>query len=384
MPSPRRITFGRVAAILATLAGALLLAGVVVWVVHVLSSSNDSDAAPRSTGQASAATAAPAAHAARLRPMYWGATIEYSGGQAPWQMGTVGTFSHVAGKQLSLISWGSQFYSPQFCGGYCPFQTANFNKVRSYGAVPIFSWSPDPAVRHMDRNIANGSQDRYITQWARAAKAWGHPFFLRFAWEMNGRWFPWGVGGRGVTNNGYYNRPSDWVAMYRHVHNIFGRVGARNVTWVWCPNWTAAPYTYTPVSRFYPGNRYVDWTCIDGYNAGNPWLSFTRIYQSSYRTIVRHIAPSKPMMLGEVSSTEAGGSKAAWIRKMFSALASDFPKVRAIVWFEGRNLGPGNRHDWVVESSRSSTRAFRRGIGQRAFRGNRFSHLRGDPIRPPG
>ena len=35
---------------------------------------------------------------------------------------------------------------------------------------------------YTDADIANGSQDAYITQWAEAAKAWGHPFFLRFDW----------------------------------------------------------------------------------------------------------------------------------------------------------------------------------------------------------
>ena len=137
---------------------------------------------------------------------------------------------------------------------------------------------------------------------------------------------PLGVGGRGVTKNGYDNTPSDWVAMWRHVHNIFTSVGARNVSWVWCPNWTSAPFTYTPVSRFYPGDRYVDWTCLDGYNADDPWLSFSQVYGRSYQTIVKHIAPTKPMMLGEVSSTEAGGSKATWIRNMFAALGRSFPE----------------------------------------------------------
>ncbi len=379
----RRIFGGRGGAVLVSAAVALLLAAGAVWVSQAIGSSNASKAASGGSGELAAANASALAVTARAHPSYWGASIQYSSGQAPWQMGTASQFAGIAGKRVSLISWGSQFDSAAFCGGYCPFQTSNFDKIRSYGAIPIFSWSPSPAVRGMDRKIANGSQDAYIRQWAQAAKAWGHPFFLRFAWEMNGRWFPWGVGGRGVTKNGYDNKPSDWVAMWRHVHNIFTSVGARNVSWVWCPNWTSVPYTYTPVSRFYPGDRYVDWTCLDGYNADDPWLSFSQVYGRSYQTIVKHIAPTKPIMLGEVSSTEAGGSKATWIRNMFAALGRSFPKVRALIWFEGQNLGPGNRHDWVVESSRSSELAFRRGIGQRAYRRNVFGHISQSPIRPP-
>src|SRR5690242_20242613 len=118
---------------------------------------------------------------AQANPAYWGASITNAQGHAPWQMSAVTTFSRVTGKGLSLIGWGSPFYSAADCGGYCPFQTAQFNAVRSYGAIPVLSWGPNSAPK-LDRQIANGSQDGYITQWARAAKAWGHPLFLRFAW----------------------------------------------------------------------------------------------------------------------------------------------------------------------------------------------------------
>ena len=52
----------------------------------------------------------------------------------------------------------------------------------------------------------------------------------------------------------------------------------------------------------------------------------------------------------DVWSTEAGGSKATWIKNMFRELPGFFPKVRALIWFEGPNLGPGGHHDWMVES----------------------------------
>ena len=38
----------------------------------------------------------------------------------------------------------------------------------------------------------------------------------------------------------------------------------------------------TPLTRLYPGARYVDWTCVDAYNFGeipmkrDRWRSFTR------------------------------------------------------------------------------------------------------------
>ena len=34
------------------------------------------------------------------------------------------------------------------------------------------------------KTIVSGKHDRYIRQWARDAKTWGKPFYLRFAHEM--------------------------------------------------------------------------------------------------------------------------------------------------------------------------------------------------------
>ena len=46
---------------------------------------------------------------------------------------------------------------------------------------------------------------------------------------MNGNWFAWMEGVNG-------NQPGEYVAAWRHVHDIFTAVGATNVSWVWCPN----------------------------------------------------------------------------------------------------------------------------------------------------
>src|SRR6476659_9673922 len=110
------------------------------------------------------------------------------------------------------------------------------------------------------RDIAAGKYDGWILEWARQARAFGHPLFLRWDWEMNGTWFPWS------TTPGQSTTPAEYVAGWRHMHDLFVRVGARNVSWVWCPN--VAYNGSTPYSDVYPGPAYVDWTCLDGYNKG--------------------------------------------------------------------------------------------------------------------
>jgi hypothetical protein len=288
------------------------------------------------------------------------------------------SFDRLTGKNLSIISWGSLFYSPGYCaGGWCNFQTTEFDAVRGYGALPLFSWGPTWS-RSVDAKIARGDYDSYLTTWAKAAKAWGHPFFLRFAWEMNGSWFPWGVGGSGIAAG---NTPSSYVAMWRHVYTLFQHAGATNVTWVWCPNVTANS-TYHPLSALYPGNRYVNWTCIDGYNGDNPWRSFGSIYGDTYASVMS-VAPRKPMLVGEVSSTEAGGSKAAWINSMFATLPSLFPNIRGVLWYEANAPGPGGHRDWTVDSSPSSLRALRAGLKSPLYRSNTYSGAHIAPIPAP-
>jgi hypothetical protein len=299
--------------------------------------------------------------------VYWGAWIKYGSAEAPFDMTVTTTFESHAGKGMSLIHWASPFNDGPYdwCGGYCSFQTSYFNAARSHGSIPFFSWSPLPGGSgYTDAAVAAGSQDAYITSWARAAAAWGHPFFLRFAWEMNGNWFPWGVGNSGTTT-------SDYKAMWHHVHDIFVAQGATNATWVWCPN--AEFSGSADLASLYPGDSYVDWTCIDGYNSGSPWVSFASLIGPTYDKLST-IAPSKPVAIGEFASTESGGSKAAWITDMFAALPTRFPAVKALLWFDKPESFQGHS-DWQIESSSTAQLAFASGIQSSSYASNLFGTI---------
>ena len=79
---------------------------------------------------------------------------------------------------------------------------------------------------------------------------------------MNGNWqAPYSPGVNG-------NTASDYINAWRHFHDLTAQAGAANVTWVWCPD-TDPGKIYTPYSQLYPGDSYVDWTCLDGYNTGS-------------------------------------------------------------------------------------------------------------------
>jgi hypothetical protein len=321
--------------------------------------------------------------AGKSQKIYWGAQIgdQMTGEAAPWDMRPVHRFERIAGKGLSLIEFGSPF--AECSGGHCTmtkFPTTPLRNVRNYGAIPIFSWNSSggaavnqPAFQLSD--VIRGRYDDYIRGFARQAKQWGHPFFLRFDWEMNGFWFPWNEGVNG-------NRPGQFVAAWRHVHDIFKSVRANNVSWVWCPN-VEVNGNLRKLAPLYPGGRYVDWTCLDGFNwgrrAGSPgWLSFNQIYKSTYRRIAR-LAPSKPMILAEMASTDRGGSKANWIRNTYHEIRTRYSKIHGVVWYDVNDRGTG----WPIETSHSVSGAFRRAIGNPAYQPNVFKKLSANPIPPP-
>jgi beta-mannanase len=311
--------------------------------------------------------------------MYWGTWTDKhrTGSAPPWDMSAAAQVESQVGKNMSLIEFGTPM---TYGDGQQPFTfpSNEFNKIRSHGSIPFFSWSTH-AMRnysHPDFTLAaiiNGSKDTLIRQWATSAKNWRSPFFLRFNWEMNGGWFPWG-------ERYGSNKAGEYVAAWRHVHDIFKSVGATNVTWVWCP--TADPWrTLQPLAGLYPGDAYVDWTCMDVYNMNAPWLRWAQVGRSTYDEIMR-IAPSKPMVIAETGSTESGGSKAAWITDMFASLPS-FPKIRGLIWFDSLEGGSSAYNDYNLDSSTSAINAFATAAQSPSLVDNQYGRITASPIAPP-
>jgi hypothetical protein len=323
----------------------------------------------------------PGVATAKPRPLYWGAWIgsQLTGNEAPWDMSATGNFQARLGRGLSLLQFSAPFSRCEDgdCSYYA-FPTAEMEAIRAYGAIPLFSWGSgvsggDPRDFRL-AELNAGRYDAYIEEFARAAAAWDHPFFLRFDWEMNGNWFPWG----GEVNG---NTAAEYRQAWRHVHDIFTAAGATNASWVWCPY---AKLTESLWLRpFYPGRRYVDWTCLDTYNWGpespapTRWHSFRELFEPTYRRIVERIAPNKPMLIGEVGTTGTPEARAWWIHGMFASLRHRFPKVRGVVWFNKVDSGI----DWTLDSG-PAIEAFSRELAH-GSKQNVYGALEGTPIPPP-
>jgi beta-mannanase len=206
------------------------------------------------------------------------------------------------------------------------------------GRVPLVNWEP----HKIDFNkIVDGSLDATIMARAKGSKALGKKFFLDFAAEMNGD-EAWGG-----------NNAPLYVAAYRHIHDIFAREGASNVVWAWCPNVTDINGGNKDTMSYYPGDAYVDWTGVDGYNWGTTnggWQSFRQVFQDIYPLLA---AKKKPIIIGEMSSAQAGGDKGKWIDEIIPTLRANYPLIKCVVWFD-----INKEADWRISSSPASEAAF--------------------------
>jgi len=271
----------------------------------------------------------------------------------PTDTAGLAAFESHAGKKVSLYGdYRSFYYDPNF-------PTAAADAVRSRGEIPMITWEPwDPRSGSASQSayslaaIASGAHDALISRWASQVRAWGRPLWLRFAHEMNGDWYPWAEKVNG-------NRPGDYVAAWRHVHDVFQRAGVTNVTWVWSPN-VLMPNTPS-LASLYPGDAYVDRLGVDGYNwGGASWQSFDSVFGATLAEL--HRLSSKPIVIGETASSEVGGSKAQWIQQFFAGMAKD-PSIKAFVWFNLKKEA-----DWRIESSSAAQQAFSAGVADSRYR----------------
>jgi hypothetical protein len=190
--------------------------------------------------------------------------------------------------------------------------------------------------------INDGSSDRNAASVARKLARMKRPILLRWGWEMNGDWFEWG----GPQNG---NDPAAYVRAYRRLHRIFRENGADNVAWVWSPNWNSSPRTAANSFRkYYPGDAYVDWVGISGYN----------FYGESPRTLFDDITKAygdrKPIILSETAAVQ---DRAAFIKALSSWVRAS-PAVGAVVWFD-TDVQHDSEHNFRFDTDAAALAAYR-------------------------
>ena len=207
--------------------------------------------------------------------------------------------------------------------------------ISENGWIPMVSANPYYADECIDegftlyKEIAIGSCDAILHKIAKNLSKYKDPYFIRFAWEMNVDTIDWSTLKTGST-------PHEFIDAWRRFHDIMRQEGATSAIWVF------SPQIDTPTTQdfyeLYPGDEYVDWVGLDGYNWGltqswSGWQEFDKAYFSSYKRMVA-LAPSKKFMIAEINSTDVGGDKAEWYRIMLiNDIHKNYPEIEAIVFF---------------------------------------------------
>ena len=189
-------------------------------------------------------------------------------------------------------------------------------------------------IRYAD--IAAGKLDATLRRQAVGFKALRQPVYVSFDHEADSKYK---FGRRGT--------PAQFVAAWRHIHNVYAAAGATNVAWVWTV--TGWKGNWSREDQLWPGSRYVDWVSFDPYNlAGcqdgrinrDQWISFDQAVRDPYR----HFTTSsrygtKPLMLSEfgtVTDYAQPQKTGQWYAAVPSALQR-YPKIKAVAQFNKKN-----------------------------------------------
>lgn len=300
--------------------------------------------------------------------------------QAPFDFATFDDAAMDAGGRQSLVGYFGG-WDQTYRGDVV---TASWKR----GLLPMLTWESRPISAPNDQTvlpeyslprILAGDFDAYLHQYAKDIVATGLPLAIRLDHEMNGTWYPWSEQkSDGSSLNG--NGPGDFVAMWRHVHDIFAAEGANQfVIWTWAPNIVNnLPTRHQDVSylqSLYPGDEYVDLVGASGYlrTPFKPENDFTFGYTFDATLDQLRAITDKPIIIAEVGATETGGHKAAWVTSMFDAFAD--PANDDIIGFAWFNLavttisgGERVTNDWRIDSRADSLAAFATGLADPAGR----------------
>lgn len=307
---------------------------------------------------------------------YTGAYIEFGETEDVITLEGIEDFEKLVGKHQAIIA-SSSFWGEQ------RFPAKSLLVVGRHHAVPLLFWSPWDRPYQEEKGpdrfsleqILVGRWDVYIDSWADQARAFGGPILVSWGLEMNGNWFPWsgayyGAGEELATGESVriVRGPEIYQRAYRYVVERVRARGAENVLWGFHINSFSYPNEpWNQPARYYPGSDYVDWlgASIYGKQFGDDdWFSFHQVMEIPYRELCA-LDPVKPILVAEwgVGEFPKSGSKAAWLKEAFAAFKSEYPRVKAAIYWHERWMNADSSYTNLrVNSSPDSLEAYRQGV----------------------
>jgi mannan endo-1,4-beta-mannosidase len=283
------------------------------------------------------------------------------------------------GKTPNLDMW-FQAWDADATSGKSNFPTRDARAACSAGILPMMTWeswntsvtssaNPGPAYAQKAfaaKTVTSGKYDIYIRNTALAIKSAGCPVAIRFDQEANGYWYPWGLTNQGMGS--LRDTPKQYIAMWRHVWNVFHTAGATNVLWVWSPNILSGSAGQASLKASYPGSKYVDEVGIDGYFfAGTPTTFATRFGPTMAQL---KFAKAKRWMIAETAVGGAGPQssnithKPTEITNLLDAVAAN-KQFNGLVYFD--QFKSTAHANWLLNENAASERAFKAAINKKTY-----------------
>ena len=231
------------------------------------------------------------------------------------------------------VAWGSSF------------DAAAAQNAWSYGALDFVVWEPWDTTT---AKIAAGDSDSYIETFAAAVRALNVPIVLSFGHEFNGNWYPWGTTG---------STAAQFVAAWRHVHDLFAQAGATNVVWVWDPN-DVYPVPDVNLADYYPGDSYVDWVGVTGYWTQPGPNTYSTLYLPTLEEIRQFT--QKPFLIAE-TAVAPGSAESDSLTDLFQAV-DQHSDILGFVWYDYDKGG-----DWRIENRPSLEAQFQDDLASGTF-----------------
>jgi hypothetical protein len=288
-------------------------------------------------------------HGAHIRPVYIPVLPDSLGPEDYGYGKEILNFNDLVGKDIGLVMYFADWWGSSSGAAFDTFLSILIDyEITDPSRRPVImiTWAPlnGRTLNGCSKNygwnnvippadILNGDCDTYITNFANQINARPERYIIRFAHEMNiedSKWWP--------RHFGPSEDASLYVDMYRYVHQKFVDAGVDNVEWMWSPNYASnPPDAWNAIPNYYPGDAYVDWIGLSGYNwyidgAPDPWRTFDHLYDDVLDDLTCRYA--KPQIIAEIGSIEGSGAltKAGWIADAYQNVRN-YPFVRSVVWF---------------------------------------------------
>ena len=208
--------------------------------------------------------------------------------------------------------------------------------------------------------ISRGDYDGYLRGYAAAVKQFHAPIALSFGHEMNGWWYPWSLHENSPAAQ-FTTKPKDFIAAWRHIHDVFTKAGATNVKWVWTVRQNVGELKgkkWPGIKSWWPGGHYVDWVGMDGY-----FRRETQDFNSVFGTQVTDIRAltTKPLLIGETAVQMQNPNATKQISELFNGVRRT-PKMLGFIWFD-LNSTRSNIH-WNIDNNATAINAIRQELHQ--------------------